>query len=45
MSNKSRRVVKYVFSLFSLAHPQFLRKEAMAEKNPEVREASPWGSG
>jgi hypothetical protein len=42
MSDKSRRVVKYVFSL---AHPQFLRKEAMAEKNPEVREASPWDSG
>jgi hypothetical protein len=42
MSNKLRRVVKYVFSL---AHPQFLRKEAMAEKNPEERGASPWGSG
>jgi hypothetical protein len=45
MSNKSRKVVKPVFSL---AHPLVLRKEAMAEKNPEERGASPtstknWG--
>jgi len=29
----------------SLAYPQFLRKEPMAEKNPEERGGSPWGSG
>jgi hypothetical protein len=28
-----------------LAHPEFLGKEPMAEKNPEEREGSPWGSG
>jgi hypothetical protein len=28
-----------------LAHPRFLRKEPMAEKNPEERGASAWGSG